>query len=197
MTMDIMDKHMNSKEPHIDDYANEATYNTAWDLWRQEQTAKYIFNDNDADRHISDQTFPSQHTPGAKLDDDKVDMSLLEFLPRAILEVCRVMTYGKIKYTRGGFLEVSDAVNRYSAAMLRHYFAAKEQGRYDQDPFYDTELGAPFKDKILHDAQVAVNALFRLECSLREKEDEEAHAQYIITEYYDNRRNQAGDENDG
>lgn len=111
-----------------------------------------------------------QHSPGAKLDDGKVDMSLIEFLPRAMKEVLRVMTYGKVKYTRGGFLEVPDGVNRYSAAMLRHYFAAKEEGKYDQDPWYDTEEGLPYKGKIMHDAQVAVNALFRLELMLREEE---------------------------
>ncbi len=110
-----------------------------------------------------------QHTSGAKLDSGKVDMSLLEFLPRAITEVCRVMTYGKTKYTRGGFLDVPKGVERYSAAMLRHYFAAQEEGPYDQDPWYDTPKGLEFKNKILHDAQVATNALFRLELLLREE----------------------------
>lgn len=113
-----------------------------------------------------------QHEKGAKLDEGKIDMSLLEFLPRALSEVARVMTYGKIKYTRGGFLEVPDGIDRYSAAMLRHYFAGKVEGEFDQDPWYDTEQGLAFKGKIMHDAQVAVNALFRLELILREKEDE-------------------------
>ena len=114
-----------------------------------------------------------QHEKGAKLDDGKVDMSLLEYLPRAIKEVSRVMTYGKVKYMRGGFLDVPDGVNRYAAAMLRHYFQGQEEGPYDTDPWYDTPEGLAFKGKILHDAQVAVNALFRLELILRSKEDED------------------------
>lgn len=119
-------------------------------------------------------TMMNQHTPGAKLDNDKIDMSLLCFLNNALTEVCRVMDYGQIKYTRGGFLEVPDALPRYTAAMWRHW-CLEQTEKYDQgDPFYDTESGLPFKGKMRHDAQVAVNALFRLECALR-KELEEAN----------------------
>lgn len=114
-----------------------------------------------------------QHTPGAKLDNDKPDMTLMQLLPNALYEVCRVMTYGMTKYTRGGFLEVPDAPRRYSAAMLRHWFAEISEVFDSGDPFYDTEKGLPFKGKIRHDAQVAVNALFRLECTLREENDDE------------------------
>jgi hypothetical protein len=110
-----------------------------------------------------------QHVSGAKLDNGKLDLSLLQLLSNALVEVCRVMDYGQTKYTRGGFLDVPEAPRRYSAAMLRHYFAEQE-GKFDSgDPFYDTEEGLPFKGKIRHDAQVAVNALFRLECTLREE----------------------------
>lgn len=119
----------------------------------------------------------NQHESGAKLDAGKVDMSLLGFLPRALTEVARVMSYGQVKYTRGGFLDVPDGVERYSAAMLRHYFAAKEQGPFDEDPWYDTPDGLAFKGKILHDAQVAVNALFRLELMLRENSFSDATPQ--------------------
>lgn len=108
-----------------------------------------------------------QHVSGAKLDHDKIDMSLLELVGSALTEVARVMDYGQTKYTRGGFLDVPNAVTRYSAAMLRHYFAEQES-KYDEgDPFYDTEKGLPFKGTIRHDAQVVVNAIFRLECRLR------------------------------
>lgn len=121
------------------------------------------------DRLTGDSPELDQHEPGAKLDHDKIDMSLLQLLPNAIAEVCRVMDYGQIKYSRGGFLEVPEAPRRYSAAMLRHWFKELFE-KYDVgDPFYDTEKGAPFKGKIRHDAQVAVNALFRLECTLREE----------------------------
>jgi hypothetical protein len=110
-----------------------------------------------------------QHTTGAKMDADKIDMSLLELIGDALTEVCRVMDYGQTKYTRGGFADVPQAKTRYSAAMLRHYFQEKN-AKYDAgDPFYDTEEGAPFKGKLRHDAQVAVNALFRLQCALNDE----------------------------
>ena len=114
-----------------------------------------------------------QHTPGAKLDHDKVDMSLLQFLHNALLEVCHVMDYGQTKYSRGGFLEVDDAINRYTAAMWRHYLKECSGELYDQgDPFYDTPKGLPFKGTLRHDAQLAVNALFRLEYRMREEKDQ-------------------------
>ena len=115
----------------------------------------------------------NQHAPGAKLDHDKVDMSLLEFLHNALFEVCRVMDYGQTKYSRGGFLEVDNAVPRYTAAMWRHWLDECAGIMYDEgDPFYDTEKGARFKYKLRHDAQLAVNALFRLECKLREEQEQ-------------------------
>ena len=119
-------------------------------------------------------TIIDQHTSGAKLDHDKLDLSLLQLLGGALAEVCLVMDYGQTKYTRGGFLDVPEAPRRYSAAMLRHWFKELSE-KYDSgDPFYDTEKGLPFKGKIRHDAQVAVNALFRLECTLREEQQDEA-----------------------
>jgi len=119
-------------------------------------------------------TIIDQHTSGAKLDHDKLDLSLLQLLGGALAEVCLVMDYGQTKYTRGGFLDVPEAPRRYSAAMLRHWFKELWE-KYDSgDPFYDTEKGLPFKGKIRHDAQVAVNALFRLECTLREEQQDEA-----------------------
>ncbi len=114
------------------------------------------------------------HQPGVKLDTDKLDLSLLQLLGNALKEVCLVMDYGQTKYTRGGFATVEEAPRRYSAAMLRHYFKEYNE-KYDSgDPFYDTEKGLPFKGKIRHDAQVAVNALFRLECTLREEQEDDA-----------------------
>ena len=116
-----------------------------------------------------------QHQPGAKLDGDKLDMSLLEFIPHALTEVCRVMDYGQVKYTRGGFLEVPEAKTRYTSAMLRHWIKECLGRVFDEDdPFYDTEKGYPFKGKVRHDAQVAVNALFRLEVALRKELEESA-----------------------
>lgn len=109
-----------------------------------------------------------QHVYGAKLDAGKVDMSLLQLWPRALVEVCRVGTMGAEKYSRGGFLGVADGVVRYSAALLRHYFKEPFQ-KYDDDPYYDTKKGLKWKGTIRHDAQVAWNALSRLEIALIEE----------------------------
>ena len=102
-----------------------------------------------------------QHEPGAKLDSGKPDCSLLGFFGKALVEVSKVGTIGAQKYTRGGWQSVDDGFNRYTAAMLRHYFAED----YEE---VDTDTG------MLHCAQVAWNALARLELLLRgEKVDEE------------------------
>ena len=100
----------------------------------------------------------SQHESGAKLDKGKPDASLLLMFGRALLEVAKVGTYGAKKYTRGGFLEVSDGENRYTAALLRHLL----EEYYEK---YDKDL------PVLHAAQVAWNALARLEFILRKMKD--------------------------
>ena len=114
-----------------------------------------------------------QHEPGAKMDQDKMDLSLLQLLPNALFEVSRVMDYGQTKYTRGGFLQVPEAPRRYTSAMWRHWLKELFEKFDSGDPFYDTDKGLPFKGKIRHDAQVAVNALFRLECTMREEQEDE------------------------
>jgi len=96
-----------------------------------------------------------QHKPGAKLDAGKPDASLLKDFGKALLEVAKVSTKGAIKYSRGGWQEVPDGHNRYTAAMMRHFF----QEKYE-DIDEDTQM--------LHMAQVAWNALARLELYLRE-----------------------------
>lgn len=127
-----------------------------------------------------------QHQPGVKLDHDKIDLSLLQEIPLALEEVARVMDYGQTKYTRGGFATVANAVIRYSAAMLRHFFKEPFGIIDEDDPFYETEKGARFKGLIRHDAQVAVNALFRLECRLRAEKQEREHVSFgdLLKEKY-------------
>ena len=100
-----------------------------------------------------------QHDLGAKLDSGKPDASLLGMFGRALLAVAEVGTHGAAKYTRGGWQHVSDGFNRYTAAMLRHYLKENQEE-------YDTDL------PVLHAAQVAWNALARLELLLREKEED-------------------------
>lgn len=158
-----------NKEPHIDDYIDSDTYNKVWDNWKKSVMLAEPDHCNEHDRLTGDEPEIDQHVSGAKLDHDKMDLSLLQLLPNAMLEICRVMDYGQTKYTRGGFLDVPEGPRRYSSAMMRHWFKELLEKFDDGDPFYDTEKGLPFKGKIRHDAQVAVNALFRLECTMREE----------------------------
>jgi hypothetical protein len=120
----------------------------------------------------------NQHESGAKLDHDKLDLSLLELVSDALEEIVHVMDYGQTKYTRGGFANVPEGERRYTSAMLRHWFKERFH-KYDSgDPFYDTEKGLPFKGTVRHDAQVAVNAIFRLQVRL-EREQREAELERV------------------
>lgn len=96
-----------------------------------------------------------QHTPGAKLDAGKPEADLLGMFGHALLAVAEIGTYGAHKYTRGGWQEVDLGQQRYTAAMLRH-FLKEHYGEIEK------ETG------LLHKAQVAWNALARLELYLRE-----------------------------
>jgi hypothetical protein len=98
------------------------------------------------------------HSLGSKLDAGKPDCSLLGMFGRALLQVSRVGTFGADKYSRGGWQHVPDGFNRYTAAMLRHYLA-------ENTSKVDSEL------PVLHAAQVAWNALARLEFMVKEYED--------------------------
>lgn len=106
----------------------------------------------------ADPTGRSIHDSGAKTDAGKPQCSLLLLFGKALREVATVGTFGAIKYTRGGWQEVPDGINRYTDAMLRHLL---EEG-YNE---YDSDL------PVMHAAQTAWNALARLELILREKED--------------------------
>lgn len=98
------------------------------------------------------------HQPGAKLDAGKPDAALLGDFGRALLAVAEVGTFGAQKYTRGGWLEVPNGFERYSAAMWRHLLA---ENRQQLDP----ESG------LTHAAHAAWGALARLELMLREREE--------------------------
>lgn len=97
-----------------------------------------------------------QHAPGAKLDQGKPDASLLLDFGMALMAVAEVGTFGKNKYTRGGWLKVEDAQNRYTAALLRHL----AQESYES---HDAESG------LLHAAHAAWDALARLDLKLRQE----------------------------
>lgn len=93
------------------------------------------------------------HAPGAKLDAGKVDLTHLQDVSLALRAVCEVFMFGEKKYTRGSWQAVDDGYERYTKAMLRHYFTHE---------VVDKDSG------LLHDAHLAWNALARLELLLRE-----------------------------
>jgi hypothetical protein len=85
--------------------------------------------------------------PGSlKFDGDKPMMNLVPL--SSVYAVAQVMTFGAKKYSPNGWKSVPDAVNRYTAAMLRHMTAIQEGEEVDEDS------GLPHAD------HVACNALF-------------------------------------
>ena len=100
-----------------------------------------------------------QHKPGAKLDTGKVRPALvLGGFARALLEVSKVGSYGAVKYTENGWMEVPNGLARYDDAKLRHWLT--EKAGIECDP--DTHL--------LHAAHEAWNALARLDLMIRQIE---------------------------
>ena len=103
-----------------------------------------------------------QHEPGAKLDAGKEPMRLiLHAMPRALFAVGQVGAYGAAKYSENGWLAVPQGVARYTDAMFRH---ALREGI----ELHDEESG------LMHAAQVAWNALARLELMLQQSSNTEA-----------------------
>lgn len=107
----------------------------------------------------SDPNGKSAHEAGSKLDAGKVRPALvLGGFARALLEVSKVGTYGAVKYTENGWMEVPNGEARYDDAKLRHWL--KEKAGEASDP--DTEL--------VHAAHEAWNALARLDLMIRKRE---------------------------
>ena len=108
----------------------------------------------------ADPTGKDPKSPGAKLDAGKapVRQGVLEYFPRALIEVARVSEFGARKYSWGGWGPVEDGITRYGNAMSRHAVKAAIEGPLDAD------------SGLLHAAHEAWNALARLELILREDE---------------------------
>lgn len=98
------------------------------------------------------------HEPGAKLDAGKspIMRGVINYFPRALAKVADVSDLGARKYTWGGWEAVPDGFQRYSDAMGRHMVGESVDGPVDP------------QTGLLHAAQVAWNALARLELLLRE-----------------------------
>ena len=99
------------------------------------------------------------HQPGAKLDAGKVAAwrGILDYFPRALLEVASVSQAGAAKYAWKGWESVPDGINRYRDAQARHILNESIEGVRDSEGFR-------------HLAQNAWNALAALELTLREEE---------------------------
>lgn len=101
--------------------------------------------------------------PGAKLDAGKVDMALiLDGMPRALLAVGEVATFGAAKYSRDGWMSVPEGERRYRGAGDRHRLKRWTEGEYDKD------------SKLLHLAHEAWNKLAELELMIKRFESEES-----------------------
>lgn len=110
---------------------------------------------------------------GVKYDAGKPEVvkGALHYFPNALAAVADVSAAGARKYAWDGWRTVPDGVDRYTEAMGRHLLAEREG---------PTDSG-PGGTGCLHAAQVAWNALARLELMLLETE-------YPATD--DNRGNQ-------
>lgn len=101
----------------------------------------------------------SEMGAGMKYDADKPRMDLLlGDMPRALIEVGKVLTFGADKYSPGNWIHVENAEQRYRAAGMRHDLALSMGEQLD------SETG------LHHLAHEACCVLFRLELALRESE---------------------------
>ena len=100
------------------------------------------------------------------MDFEKPDTSLLIDFGQALLAVSEVGTFGKNKYVRGGWIHVTDGVNRYTAALMRHVLSENTEK-------FDSESG------LLHAAHCAWNALARLELMLKNRSEVEKKNEFI------------------
>lgn len=99
------------------------------------------------------------HSPGAKLDEGKVRPALvLGGFARALWAVSAVGSFGAVKYTENGWVEVPNGQARYDDAGMRHWLKDKMGEKVDQD------------SKLAHLAHEAWNALAVLDLELRKQE---------------------------
>lgn len=107
----------------------------------------------------TDPTGRSAHSPGAKLDQGKVRPGLvLGGFARALWAVSEVGSFGAVKYTENGWVEVPNGQARYDDAGMRHWLKDKMGERVDND------------SKLIHLAHDAWNALAVLDLELRKAE---------------------------
>lgn len=106
-----------------------------------------------------DPTGLDAHSPGAKLDQGKVRPGLvLGGFARALWAVSEVGSFGAVKYTENGWVEVPNGQARYDDAGMRHWLKDKMGERVDND------------SRLIHLAHDAWNALAVLDLELRKAE---------------------------
>lgn len=89
---------------------------------------------------------------GVKFDKGKPRCGLvINGFSRALMDVCRVGTFGAGKYSPDGWKEVENGFDRYTDAMYRHLLEESS------GELYDRESG------LLHASHAARNAIARLE----------------------------------
>ena len=96
--------------------------------------------------------------PGSKLDAGKspIVRGALHYFPRALSKVAEVSEFGAKKYCWRGWEYVPEGIERYGDALGRHLVGEAIDGPIDP------------ATGLLHAAQVAWNALARLELMMRE-----------------------------
>jgi hypothetical protein len=77
---------------------------------------------------------------GRKFDDGKLAYHLVPM--DALDEVVKRFTHGAVKYAPGNWQKVDDAVERYSAALMRHYSAYRQGERADPEASGLSHIGA-------------------------------------------------------
>ena len=96
---------------------------------------------------------------GRKDDSSKPQPALIiNDMPRALMAVAEVGTFGALKYSKSNWLNVEDGIERYTNAMDRHRIKEGVET-------HDGDSG------LMHAAHTAWNALARLELMLREQEE--------------------------
>lgn len=126
--------------------------------WYQVYPKGTFFTLAEADNKEKDPHGKNQHEAGAKLDAGKNRMALmLSGFANALTAIGEVATYGAQKYTPDGWMVVDNGIERYSDAMMRHWFALQ------RGETVDTESGQH------HMAHFAWNALAVLELMERER----------------------------
>lgn len=99
-----------------------------------------------------------QHQAGAKLDAGKqLPFLVLSEFSQALARVVKVGTFGAIKYTPRGWVQVPNGIERYTEAAARHMMEQWQGIRIDTDSGCD------------HEAQVIWNLLAAYELKLRKE----------------------------